>query len=284
MFAALMLIAVAPVAWPAWRASGAAPGARALLAASLALFVIGVAGGAYLFLGKPELARRALAGPATAGVPGLVAELSRRMRDRPNDPRGWTLLGRGYLSLADPGQAAIAFHRASELVSPREKPELLSSYGEALTLAAGTVTPEAEAAFRATLAARPADFAARFYLGQAYVERHDPARALVLWRSLLADAPSDAPWRGSLIDRMAALEGKTGSSPDVRAMVAGLAARLAARPDDVAGWQRLLRAYSVLGEDGEARSALLRARAAMRGRPEDLAALDAEARSLKLEK
>lgn len=51
----------------------------------------------------------------------------------------------------------------------------------------------------------------------------------------------------------------------IRGMVAQLATRLAENPDDIAGWERLARAYQVLGEDekaaaAEARLAALRAR------------------------
>lgn len=45
----------------------------------------------------------------------------------------------------------------------------------------------------------------------------------------------------------------------VRGMVAGLAARLEDNPADPAGWQRLIRAYQVLGETGKAREALEKA-------------------------
>jgi cytochrome c-type biogenesis protein CcmH len=289
VFGFLAFAAAAVVAWPAWKARGAAPLARALLSAALVLFVLGIGIGSYLLLGTPELAQRALAAPEIAGVPGLIAKLSRRMRDRPNDVMGWTLLGRGYLSLNDPAQAAIAFRQASVLAPPGEKPELLSSYGEALTLAAGSVTPEAEAAFQAALSGRPHDFSARFYLGEAYAEQRQPARALALWKSLLADAPANAPWRAELIDRIAALQAEAGprpdiEGPDIEGMVAGLAAQLKAQPDDLSGWERLVRAYVVLGKDAAARAALVRAEEAMQGRPGDMAALETEAKSLRLQR
>jgi cytochrome c-type biogenesis protein CcmH len=282
---AVFSIAAAFVAaWPAWRARGTALLPRALLAAAIATFVIGVGGGAYLVLGRPELAERALRTPESRGVRGLIAELARRIRDRPNDVTGWMLLGRGYLTLNDPQQAAIAFRHASQIATPQQMPELLSSWGEALTLAAGAVTPDAEAAFRSALARDPKDFAARFYLGQAYAERRDTAQALAMWRGLLADAPAHAPWRAELVDRIAALQGRPGAVVDIYAMVAGLAARLHAQPNDPPGWEHLVRAYTVLGEPAKARSALENARAALRDRPQDLAILQTEARTLKLER
>jgi cytochrome c-type biogenesis protein CcmH len=280
IFAVLIIAAAGLAAWPALRARNALLAPRLLLASAIVFFVIGIGGGSYLFLGRPDLAERALAPPDAGGVPGLVAALARRMRDRPNDATGWGLLGRAYLSLNDPDQAAIAFRHAAVLAPLAQKPGLYSAYGEAVTLSAGTVTPEAEAAFEAALAGNPRDEAARFYLGQAYADRHQPERAVQMWQGLLADTPPDAPWRTALINRMAMLRSQTGGAPDVSAMVAGLAARLKANPADLDGWERLIRAYSVLGRKDEARAAFASAQAAMKDQPKALAGLKAEASSL----
>lgn len=284
LLAAMVAAAVGIVAWPVWLKGEEQGAARVLLSAALGLFVIGLGGGAYLLLGTPQLALRALGPPQQGDVPGLVAELSRRMRDRPDDLTGWTLLGRGYLTLNDPSQAAIAFRHAASLAPPAQQPDLLSAYGEALALSAGTVTPEAEAAFQRALAGNPRDFAARFYLGQAYADRRETNKAHAMWASLLADAPPDAPWRAAVIDRMAALQMQSGARPDIDAMVARLAAQLRRQPDDLSGWERLVRAYAVLGQNGEARAALSKARAIFAHNPEKLAAMETEARSLSLGK
>ncbi|MCX7889139.1 MAG: c-type cytochrome biogenesis protein CcmI [Rhodobacteraceae bacterium] len=69
----------------------------------------------------------------------------------------------------------------------------------------------------------------------------------------------------------------------IRGMVEGLEARLAGAPDDIEGWLRLLRAWSVLGEREKAAAALARARAAFAGRPAETARLAAAATELGLE-
>ena len=48
----------------------------------------------------------------------------------------------------------------------------------------------------------------------------------------------------------------------IRGMVASLAAKLEANPDDAEGWRRLARAYQVLGEDEKAKDASAKAEAA----------------------
>ena len=281
IFAAVAAVALAFACWPLWRT--AAKGGMVLVA-SLALFMIAIAAGAYILVGHPELAARSLRKPDTTDARALVTTLAWRMRQNPGDPRGWFVLGRGYLFLQDAQDAAAAFRRAIPLVAPAERPAMLSAYGEALTLAAGgDVTPEAEAAFRTALAGDPKDVKARFYLGQAYAERHDTPHALALWRSLLAETPPNAPWRGILLDRIAILSGMTQAPPNIAMMVAGLAKRLKHAPNDPEGWQRLVKSYVVLGDTDKARAALADARRVFAGNAPALAALGDEARALKLE-
>lgn len=55
----------------------------------------------------------------------------------------------------------------------------------------------------------------------------------------------------------------------IRAMVAGLDQRLSDDPDDIEGWQRLVRSYMVLGETGKAAAALERALSAFPGDSEN---------------
>jgi cytochrome c-type biogenesis protein CcmH len=104
-----------------------------------------------------------------------------------------------------------------------------------------------------------------------------------LWNSLLADLPANSPVRSDLVDRIAALTARSGGGPpDVGAMVVRLAERLKTDPNDPSGWQRLIRAYAVLGDKAKAQAALGNARKAMVGRGDVLAALDAEQKELGL--
>jgi cytochrome c-type biogenesis protein CcmH len=101
---------------------------------------------------------------------------------------------------------------------------------------------------------------------------------------LLAETPANSPLHQTLIDRMAQLtaQGGAGGAPDPRAMVAQLAAELKADPHNEAGWRRLMRAYTVLGQSDEAKTALTAARKSFAGDKDVLAALDADAKDLKL--
>jgi cytochrome c-type biogenesis protein CcmH len=285
IFGMLALAAVAFACWPVLRKQDKTVPGRAVLAAALAALVLGIGGGMYLMLGHPLLAVRSFSGPSPGDLTGLVAALADRIRERPNDPRGWILLGRGYLTVQDPVDAAAAFHRALSIAPSAARSPIYSAYGEALTLAAGgAVTTEAEAAFQNALRGDPKDFASRYCLGLAYASRRDRSRALAVWESLLADAPRNASWRAELADRIALLKADSSTPPDIGAMVATLAQRLKSHSEDAEGWQRLIRAYAVLGDTRRATQALVEGRAALRNDPKSLGRLALEARELKLEK
>ena len=283
LFALVALSACSFVAWPLLR--GRSDRGGYVLASAAALFVLGAGGALYLQFGHPMLAARTLEGDDARDLNALIGRLAVVVRSRPADPRGWAILGRAYLTANDPGDAAKAFARA--IAAQRQvgavQPFLYSAYGEALTQdSSGAVTPEAEAAFTQALASDPKDRAARYYVGLAAAARGDAGKALGLWRSLLDDVPANSAVHQDLVDRIAALTARSGGAPDISAMVAVLAARLKSNPNDGAGWQRLIRAYAVLGDKGKARTALSEARNAMAAQPDQIAALNSEQKQLGL--
>jgi cytochrome c-type biogenesis protein CcmH len=285
VFALLALGAVAFAAGPLARQKDIT--GRWLLAAAIAVFMLGVGGGTYWMLGRPALALRQSVPPQQRDLKGLIPLLVARVRQTPEDVQGWNYLGRAYMTAHDPGDAARAFARGVALVRARHQndPALDSAYGEALVQqAGGAVSDEAEAAFTAALAGDPKDLAARFYLGQARAMRGDRPGAMAMWQSLAADVPANSQLHQMLVDRIAMLTAQGGSAaPDPMAMVAGLAARLKENPNDLEGWQRLIRAYTVLGEPDKAKDALATARKTFAGNKDAATALNAEAKDLKLQ-
>ena len=184
IFVVIAALAAAFAVWPVLRAGRG----RGLLGGAIALFVFAIGGGTYVLLGRPELALRASRGPDTQDIGSLVAPLVQHLHRAPDDARGWTMLGRLYLTIEDPQDAAKALARAIELsrTSKTESAELYSAYGEAIVrLSAGAVPAEAEAAFARALQLDPKDQAARYFLGFAYAARGQNAKAIALWQSLL---------------------------------------------------------------------------------------------------
>jgi cytochrome c-type biogenesis protein CcmH len=279
IFAAVALLASAFVALPLIRRSREGASRRPLLALGAGFAVAAVGVGFYVVLGSPHLALTSLRGATNEDYPALIATLAREMRERPGDLQGWTLLARGYMAIGNAPEAAKAFRQAINVSKEgvgAVPPQLLSSYGEALAQASNAVTKEAEDIFRAVLEQDPGDLMARYYVGLALSTRGDREGALQLWEGVLADAPPDAEWRGALLDQVALLRAQMlggGGAPNPQAMVAQLASRLDANPNDLEGWLRLIRAYSVLGETEKAAAALSRARSLFANQPSAQAAL-----------
>lgn len=283
IFAVPVLAASAFAAWPVFRrVSGRA---RWLLAASLFLFVTGVGVGSYLMVGKPALAVRALEGDKVHDLNGAIAATVKHLRKSPNDVRGWRLLGRAYLDAHDGDDALKAFVRAIQAAraTGKESAGVYSDYGLALasTTPGGAVTDEAERAFDVALTLDPTDKAALYFLGQASAARGQTVQAAAMWQKLLGELPPNSEFRVEVQKRIAALGGPP---PDPGAMVASLAARMKAQPDDPKGWQLLIRSYVVMKDAAKARAALADARTAMAKNPPALKDLAAEAKELGLER
>ena len=293
------MLATAEDSEAALRTADAVPVARRpLTAATIALLVPAAALGLYLHLGSPDVPDQPLAArqaalqtvaQGRADMNRLVERLARRMETNPGDLEGWMLLARSYRSLNRFAEAAEAFRRAVR-ASGRQA-AILSAWGEARILAReGTVTAEDVAIFEEAVRKDPRDPRPRLYLGIFKAQQGDLRGALQAWRKLEAISPSDAPWLPDLRQRIAgaareldiemglarpsggdveAASGKPAGDRDamIRAMVEGLAARLAENPGDLEGWLRLARSYEVLGETEKARGARARAEALKAGRP-----------------
>jgi cytochrome c-type biogenesis protein CcmH len=290
-FALLALAAIAFAAWPAWRAAES-KGARLLTMGAVALFVLGIGAGVYLVVGQPRLALREAQGVASRDPNGLAPMLISRVRAHPDDEQAWLYLARIYVTAGDADEAAGALGRAVLAARKHgsETPDLDTAYGELMVRAAGgQVAPGAAAAFSAALAADPKNAPARYYLGLAAVQKGDRANAQRYWQSLLDVVPANTPLHSELVDRLASIGAAppaiagAGGAPDINAMVSGLAARLKSNPNDPAGWLRLIRAYSVLGETDKAKDALAPARKTVGMDASMKSALDSEATELKLQ-
>jgi len=280
-FAAVAVLAVAFAFVPLRKVAGRR---KWLLIGAVALFVLGIGGGAYLLVGRPHLAERAAMGMKTREANGLVPYLIQEVRKDPKNVKAWRYLAQLYMGASDPGDAARALAHVVQLTG-RSDPELLAAYGEALTLSQnGAVPEEAERAFVDALRRDPSSARARFYLGLARAQHNDRPAAIQYWESLLADVPANAPLHQILVDRLAMLRSQTpGGAPNPQAMVDMLAARLKADPNDALGWVRLMRAYTVLGETDKAKDALTTARKTFKDNADAQTAFKTAAKALKLE-
>lgn len=256
----------------------ASSGPRAALAAGLGLVICLGAAGLYSMLGSPSLPGQPSAGrfdsaEALEDVPVsvLVDRLAARLKTRPDDVEGWTLLGRTAMSTGRFDLAERAFVNLARLQPDQVEP-LVQLAQSRLALDDGLISPDVKVLFDEVLRRDPAHPAPRYYLAlhdfQAgrYQAAHDG------WMALSADTPPGAPWqaavaRGIQQSRDALGIAAPGPSADqveaagamsgeerramIAGMVEGLAARLEEDRDDLDGWKRLARAYAVLGQRDE---------------------------------
>ncbi len=297
--AARRLIAAHAAATPT--AGGSSLNRRLAALVSL-IFIPGLAFGLYRSLGAVEypdqpLEARLKAAPNGADINVALARIEKHLAEQPDDVRGWEIVAPVYMRLGRAMDSAKAWQRVVQLKGPNA--EAASSFGEALVYAEdGRVTKQAREAFEAALNDDEKEPRARFFLGLAAEQDGDAPRAVDIWTKLLADSPPDAPFAPAVRDRIAALSGAAASGPNspagaavaamapedrdktIRAMVEGLASRLAQNGGDIEGWLRLVRAYKVLNEPDKARAALADARKALGSDGAAMGRLDALSREL----
>ncbi len=264
-------------------------GKRWQLAIPLALVVLAGSAALYLQLGQPDVPDEPFASReqeqrdenefATA-----LAQLKAHLEATPDDAAAWALYARSLRQLGQTDDAVSAYEQA--LKTSGNDPELASELGETLIgQANGTVTPRAIALFEQAASANPKDPRAAFYKAMAKEQAGDRAGALADFKTLAQSAPPDAPWLVPVNANIAELSQQLGlpvpavptrtpapgpSQADmaaaanmsggdqqkmIRSMVARLDQRLKDNPDDPDGWQRLGKAYGVLGEADKSLSA-----------------------------
>jgi cytochrome c-type biogenesis protein CcmH len=279
----------------------------ALLAIPLGVLTV------YLTLGSPglpgqPLAQRLATPPDTNSIASLIVRVETHLEREPNDGRGWEVIAPVYMRLGRFEDAVRAYRSSLKLIG--ETADRQASLGEALAgAAAGVVTADAKAAFERALVLDAGNPRAQFYLGVAAQQDGRAAEAAERWQSLIARAPTDAPWLPHVREAIARVEpsaiaeqpGTSAPGPSAqdvaaaadmspserdqmaRGMVERLAARLSADGSDVDGWLRLMRAYVVLGELGKARAAATNARRALATDPAKLRRIDEGAKNFGLD-
>ena len=180
------------------------------LVAGLSVAVLAIAIGGYWRTGSPSLvaadnrvaaapAGAAEAGPAasdaaTSGlqqIAAMVDKLAARMKERPDDAEGWTMLARSYTVLGRFADALPAYARASALL-PRN-PALLADYADTVAATKGTANnPETMALVARALAVDPEHPKALALAGTASYDRGDYAAAVASWQKIADRLPPES--------------------------------------------------------------------------------------------
>ena len=239
----------------------------------------------YLPLGSPQLgdfplAQRARTPDASQSLDNLLAQVEAHLEKDPTDGRGWSVLAPVLAKLGRYDEAVRAYRNS--ITYNGDSAERRADLGETIAGAAGgVVTADAKAEFERAIALDANAVKANFFLGLAAEQDGRSAEAASIWRTMLAKAPPNAPWRPLLQSALARVGGagaparsdeavaaaKEMSGTDRDAMIRGMVERLATRLKqngrDVDGWLRLVRAYMVMGDRDKAKGALAEARQAV---------------------
>lgn len=281
-------------------------GARTLASLASIAFIPLVTIIMYLQIGAPgisdvPLSKQKSIALNSQNVEQLVIRAEKHLQTNPDDPRGWRVLANVYGKLNRPSDHARALSNLIRIEGV--SPNLLADMGEALTVAKQNIIPvRAQDIFEHALKLDPKHRKARFYFALSLEQegKFQPAREL--WLQLQMLDKNQPAWQKLIGERLAIANRELGlvrSGPKqsdidaaaqmsgddrsvmIKSMVAGLAAKLKQNPDNLAGWQRLLRAYNVLGDTNAAKLALSDAEKQFADRPTELKSLREFSQSLK---
>ncbi len=219
----------------------------------------------------------------------LNAKLAMKLSNNPNDVAGWTLLGRSYAVTGNNEKAIEAFEKAIAL-SPNSAVTHIF-YGEALVeFASGQITPEALKVFLKAKSIEANHPGVKYNLALADFQDGKTQEAYDVWLKLVQEGAQGSPWWKKVGDKLnlaasqlgieaPALPRKTQPTRTpqtlpsalsvgdvqsakkmtpgerdqfIRSMVQRLATRLEKEPNDLQGWLRLAKSYSVLGKNKKA--------------------------------
>ncbi len=268
--------------------------------------------------GQPH-AERARKDPSTLPVEELIARVESRLKTNPNDARGWDVIAPIYLKRREYRKAANAFQKSLQLngESPRRLAQFAEAL---LGATNGYVNDTVKSVYERLLKLRPDYYPARFWLAMRHEQQGQRDKAKSAYSELLGEAELPGQMRAMIQQRLAEVSkaaapskaqgraqdnrGATttdaGRAPElnkdarqsmaaltpaqrqqrIRQMVDGLAERLKSDGGELSEWQRLIRAYSVLGDRENTLQALKDARADLATKPDQLQQLDAFATSL----
>ncbi len=225
------------------------------------------------------------AGGTIPSMEEIIPRLQEHLAQNPDDLEGLSMLARSLMSIEDYVEAAAVHYKIYEITGDLQN---LSDYAETSLLSNEMmVTPDILQIFKDISATDPLDPRSRFYIGLASLQEDNVLEALQQWVDLRHVSPAGAPWLPALEQQIsetatnaeinssaivpsasaqdlastitfegpsaadvenAASMSKQDQNEMIKGMVQNLADRLAESPDDVEGWTKLERAYTVLGE------------------------------------
>ncbi len=189
---------------------------------SAALVLIGVpalASGLYWHTGSPQAATQtaqqsppaaAQQAQANGSMPSLdemVGKLAQRLKDNPDDAKGWEMLGRSYVVMERYQEAVPAFAKSIALNETPDA-ELLSSYAETIAMShEGRLQGQPDEILAQAIKLDDKHPKTLWLLGLSAVQTGDFATAIDYWETLKAQLPPGSESAQSIAEHIAELKG-----------------------------------------------------------------------------
>jgi len=132
----------------------------------------------------------------------MAEKLAARLKETPNDLKGWAMLGRSYRVLNRLEDSLKAYEKAFAL-APADT-EIALAYAETMIFFDDNiVSAKARSILEKIVSAEPKNLKARYYYGLVLSETAEELpKAIAVWKSLEADSPPTATWLTSLKEQI----------------------------------------------------------------------------------
>ncbi len=140
-------------------------------------------------------------------VKAMVAGLAERLKQQPDDPEGWLMLGRSYKYMQQYDKAAEAFAQAHRLMG--DQTDLLLQYADSLAMAQkGSLKGKASELVLKAVKQSPDNQTALWLAGMAKAESGDYAEALQYWQKLQKMFPPESKSYQEVTNLIAQIQGQ----------------------------------------------------------------------------
>ncbi|PZN76912.1 MAG: c-type cytochrome biogenesis protein CcmI [Candidatus Methylumidiphilus alinenensis] len=141
------------------------------------------------FRAQPEAHQQANAAPE---IQGMIDRLAKRLKENPNDMKGWLLLGRSYQQTEQFDQAVEAYAQALKLEP--ESIDIKALYAESLANSlGGNYTGETAQIAAEILAKNPKHHTALWLASAGAEQNGEPAKAIAFLETLRGEFAKDSP-------------------------------------------------------------------------------------------
>jgi cytochrome c-type biogenesis protein CcmH len=178
-------------------------------------------------------------------IENMVSRLAARMKENPDDPKGWVMLGRSYAVLDRYPEAVEAYANAVKRSPPDA--QLLADYADVIAMTRGrNLLGEPERLIAQALKIDPDNVKALLLAGTVAFEKHDFKAATAHWERLLTLVPAESDIAASIRDGIEDVRKLASTQPKARA-----GKKAAPAPAAVSGTIRLAPAIAAKAAPGD---------------------------------